>query len=200
MSASHKDKTEKPADSTIDVTRLAESMAGLAVSRPTCERLHAAVGEVLRRRCGEKLNALPHLDKPHSGCKCTGKADDVPFMADLIVLIDTSGSMSDEAGAVSAAAAAAVEGAKARCKVDLRIHYMGIEGTWPGTVFTTDYLAYLKGILNPDPAFETDNPTDGYTGEEGANGIEDLAKYFDWRPDACRAIFYISDEELDKWL
>jgi hypothetical protein len=105
--------------------------------------------------------------------------------------------MTAAAGSVSAAATAAIKAAKANCNVDLRIAYMGVEGTWPGTAFTTDYLVYLKALLNPDPSFATDNPAGGYTGEEGANAIEDLAKYYDWRPDACRAIFYISDEELD---
>jgi hypothetical protein len=175
----------------------AEGLASLTAARAGCAEIAALVNRVDAARCGAKANALPHAgDHKHTGCKCTGtpKAD---FMTDVIVLIDTSGSMTGAASAVSAAAAAAVEAAKASCSPDLRIAYMGVEGVWAGTMFTTDYLAYLKALLNPDPAFATDNPVGGYTGEEGANAIEDLAKYYDWRPGACRAIFYISDEELD---
>lgn len=168
--------------------------------RRGCDARIARTNALLARRCAAKVNILPHAgEHVHTGCKCSGGGGDdaSPFLADLIVLIDTSGSMSGPSTQVSAAAAAAVKAAQTHCKVDLRIAYMGVEGTWPTTVFTTDYLAYLKALPGPDPAFSTDNPTGGYSSEEGANAIEDLSKYYDWRPDACRAIFYISDEILD---
>lgn len=162
-----------------------------------CEALIAHTNALLGRRCSAKVNVLPHAgEHVHTGCNCSGGGGG-RFLADLIVLIDCSGSMGNAAGLVSAAAQAALKAAQARCNPDLRIAYMGVEGTWPGTAFTTDYLAYLKAIHNPDPAFSTNNPTGGYSTEEGANAIEDLSKYYDWRPDACRAIFYISDEKLD---
>jgi hypothetical protein len=162
-----------------------------------CEAVIAHANALLARRCSAKVNPLPHVgEHVHTGCNCTGGGGG-RFLADLVVLIDCSGSMGNVAKLVSDAAQGAVKAAQARCNPDLRIAYMGVEGTWPNTVFTTDYLAYLKAIHNPDPAFSTDNPPGGYSTEEGANAIEDLSKYYDWRPDACRAIFYISDEKLD---
>jgi hypothetical protein len=191
---------EAAADS-LDASRTIEALSGLAASRTDCDSLIDRVNGLLGRRCSAKANVLPHAgDHVHTGCKCTG--GDARFMADLIVLIDCSGSMRPHAKLVSDAAAAAVEAAKAKCDVDLRIAYMGVEGTWAGTVFTTDHLAYLKALWTPDPAFATDNPprTDWHANrEEGANAVEDLSKYYDWRPDTCRAIFYISDEDLDSW-
>jgi hypothetical protein len=177
-----------------------ETPSIVVASRIDCDAIIARNNTLIARRCAGKANALPHAgEHVHSGCKCSGGGgdDSTLFLADLIVLIDTSGSMSGAAAQVSAAAEAAVKAAKANCNVDLRIAYMGVEGTWPGTAFTTDYLVYLKTLLNPDPVFSTDTPATQYGQEEGANAIEDLSKYYDWRPDACRAIFYISDEELD---
>ena len=184
-------KAESP-----DAAEGIETLAGLTDSRIDCEALIARINALLARRCAAKVNTLPHAgEEIHAGCNCTGGT--ARFAADLIVLIDTSGSMGGAAGQVSAAAAAAVKAASSHCDVDLSIAYMGVEGTWSGTLFTTNYLTYLKTILNPDPLFATDNPPGGFGSEEGANAIEDLSKYYNWRPDACRAIFYISDEILD---
>ncbi|HVQ07149.1 MAG TPA: hypothetical protein VMS43_01815 [Allosphingosinicella sp.] len=203
MTESRKAKKEAPtgraealrADAARAMESLSTSVDG--AGRLTCAFFEEAVNRLDSAVCGTKVNSLPHAgDHRHTGCKCSGGSD-THFMADLIVLIDTSGSMNEEAGQVSAAVAAALRGAKEHCNVDLRIAFMGVEGVWPGTIFTTDYLAYLKSILNPDPVFETDAGPGGLPGEEGANAIVDLSKYYDWRRDACRAIFYISDEELD---
>jgi hypothetical protein len=162
-----------------------------------CEALISNTNALLARRCSAKVNPIPHAgEHVHTGCNCSGGGGG-RFLADLIVLIDCSGSMGNVAKLVSDSAQAAVKAAQARCNPDLRIAYMGVEGTWPNTVFTTNYLTYLQAILNPDPAFSTNNPPGGYSTEEGANAIEDLSKYYDWRPNACRAIFYISDEKLD---
>lgn len=182
-----------------------DAESSLKAGRPDCEALIARTNALLARRCAAKVNSLPHAgEHVHTGCNCTGgSGEGARFLADVIVLIDRSGSMNTHAQLVSNAVAAAVKAAQSKCNVDLRIAYMGVEGTWPGTVFNTDHLAYLKALHNPDPAFATDNPprTDiDANREEGANAVEDLSKYYDWRRDACRAIFYISDEDLDSWL
>jgi len=192
-------------DSLTSAASTIEALTSLAASRTDCDSLIDRIDLLLGRRCAAKVNVLPHAgDHQHTGCKCSGGSDEgARFLADVIVLIDCSGSMNPHAKMVSDAVSAAVKAAYAKCNVDLRIAYMGVEGTWPGTVFTTDHLAYLKALHNPDPAFATDNPprTDiNANREEGANAVEDLSKYYDWRRDACRAIFYISDEDLDSWL
>jgi hypothetical protein len=203
MAESRKDEKSTPKETAGDelpaATRSIETLPRLAASRADCDTLVSQINAVVGSRCAAKANVLPHAgEHVHTGCKCSGGSDDgARFLADVIVLIDTSGSMTGAAGAVSAAAEAAAKKARAQCNVDLRISYMGVEGIWPATAFATDYLAYLKALPSPPTVFSTDNPATGFGPEEGANAIEDLSKYYDWRPDACRAIFYISDEELD---
>lgn len=48
---------------------------------------------------------------------------------DLIIAIDTSGSMQDEAVGLSQAAAGAIETAQSSCPSDLRVVWLGLEGT-----------------------------------------------------------------------
>lgn len=118
---------------------------------------------------------------------------DRPLTAvDLVVLIDTSGSMLDEAKEVSDAAAAAVQAAATSCPSDLRVGWLGIEGTWENTQFTESYRTYLHrlGVADADLTAKPGHP------EEGGPAMVDLSRHFDWRPGAGRAIFYLSDEGL----
>lgn len=188
--------TDKPTASAMQ-----KLIAAATDPKDDCTKLSALASAISASRCGTKVNKLSHCDDhSHTGCDCSGDSPDgSDFKADIIILIDTSGSMGGAAKNVSDAAAAAIAAAKTQCPGDIRVAYMGVEGTWPSTNFSTDYLVYLKALLTPDPTFSTNLPTTQYGAEEGANAIEDLSKYYDWRPDACRAIFYISDEELDSF-
>ena len=203
MTGTHETEAARPGEGKDVAIAEAAAPEALAIDTPGrlgCDARIARTNALLARRCAAKVNILPHAgEHVHTGCKCSGGGGDdaSPFLADVIVLIDTSGSMGGAAAQVSEAAEAAVKAAKANCNVDLRITYMGVEGTWAGTAFTTDYLAYLQALPGPDPVFSTDTPATEFGPEEGANAIEDLSQYYDWRRDACRAIFYISDEELD---
>lgn len=49
---------------------------------------------------------------------------------DLVIIIDTSPSMKDEASDLSNAAAEAIATASSSCPCDLRVIWLGIEGTW----------------------------------------------------------------------
>ncbi|MFH7028319.1 MAG: hypothetical protein ACHBN1_23700 [Heteroscytonema crispum UTEX LB 1556] len=49
---------------------------------------------------------------------------------DLVIFIDTSSSMKDEAQALSSSAEAAIAAAKSSCPSDLRVTWLGIEGIW----------------------------------------------------------------------
>lgn len=190
---------EKPttANAATEAGNVAAIMA-LAAAEADCDKIVARVNALNARQCAAKVNTLPHFEgHTHTGCSCGGGSGSGPFLADVIVLIDTSGSMGTSAAAVSSAAAAAIAAAKGSCNVDLRIQYFGVEGTWPSTLFTANYLTYLTGLGVAAAGLPTNNPVGGYGPEEGANAIEALAKHYDWRADACRAIFYISDEELD---
>lgn len=62
---------------------------------------------------------------------------------DLVVVIDTSGSMADESSDLSQQIDDAVQKALGRCPSSLRVTFLGIEGTWDNTKFdrsVTDYL------------------------------------------------------------
>lgn len=119
-------------------------------------------------------------------------------LIDLIILMDQSGSMGDAADAISKAAEAGISSALDECDSDLRAVYLGVDGVeFSGTLFTESHRNYINSIVTPNPALAVDRPPLSYSTEQGANAIEDLSNYFDWRPNACRSIFYISDEELD---
>ncbi len=187
--------------------------------RPSCERLEQSVNEYLHHQWSKKHNSLAHCDESHEDCSC-GKPDGGAEreIVDLVILMDSSGSMTSAARAVSEAAPGALAAAAEACPSDLRTAWLVVDSTKHGadpagylgditstldsigSPFTQSHQQYLLGIGAPGP-FEQDEPQppgDGtYPGEEGADAIADLCNFFDWRPDACRAIFYISDTKLD---
>jgi len=127
---------------------------------------------------------------------CGGNADKPAV--DLIILMDQSGSMGAFADSISAAASQGISRAQLQCDTDLRVQFLGVDGVnFPGTSFTTSHRTYLNTLAGTSLTLAGDVAPIGYQTEQGANAIEDLSEKFDWRPDACRAIFYISDEELD---
>ena len=115
---------------------------------------------------------------------------------DLIVLIDASGSMGNVANTIDMAAQTAIQNALDSCPVDLSVTYLGVDGVWGGTVFNNDHRSYIFAAQGTIP-LAADAPHVGLPQEQGANAIEDLSQFAPWRDNACRAIFYISDEELD---
>jgi hypothetical protein len=153
-----------------------------------------------------------HEDKD-CACGSHGTANRPPKV-DLIVLIDTSGSMTGPAKAISDAAVGAIEEAKKKCPTDLRVEWLGMDtqpgsggssttGTmptyWPaGTMFGQTHEQYLIGGGYPGPfAHDSNTPPIELAHEQGADAIVDLSAHFNWRENACRAIFYISDTNLD---
>ena len=104
------------------------------------------------------------------------------------IIIDTSGSVSSSAKAVSDAVSIAIDEAKSSCEPDLEITFLGVDGIWNGTAFTQSHRDYIFGIHGTVP-LAGDRPPAGYKTEQGANAIEDLSKYAKWRKSACRAIF-----------
>ena len=127
-------------------------------------------------------------------------ADEVKV--DLVVLMDTSGSMQNESKALSDATQTAVDRVKGKCPNDLRVAYLGVEGTWPGTNFNMslrDYLTREAGVPESSLKAAKYNPTSPYPWgpkEDGAPSIEDTCNFFDWRTDALRTILYLSDDSL----
>ncbi|WP_437626790.1 vWA domain-containing protein [Sorangium sp. So ce1151] len=132
-----------------------------------------------------------------------------PPPVDLVVVIDTSVSMKDEADALSQTIEAAIAAAKTKCPSDLRVTYLGIEGTFKKTRFDTtvrDYLTQtakvdassLRGRTNANSASLTEEQKKIFDPrEDGARAIEDVANHFDWRPGASRSVFFLGDEALE---
>ncbi|MEZ4450445.1 MAG: hypothetical protein R3B09_13280 [Nannocystaceae bacterium] len=125
-----------------------------------------------------------------AGCPTQGPSGAVPKV-DLVILIDTSESMGDEAKELSDAAKAAIRGAATKCPADLRVEWLGIEGTWPDTKFVRTLRHYLESLGVADLMASAAGDR-----EDGGPAISDLCALFDWRPGAARAIFYLGDEGL----
>ncbi|BAY30130.1 hypothetical protein NIES2107_19740 [Nostoc carneum NIES-2107] len=120
---------------------------------------------------------------------------------DLVIVIDTSPSMKDEAQALSDAAASAIAKAKSSCPSDLRVVWLGIEGVWKGTNFDQTIRTYLTQKVKVSESKlrgrKRGELKSAGAQEDAARAIEDICDYFDWRKDALRAIFYLGDEALE---
>lgn len=120
---------------------------------------------------------------------------------DLVIVIDTSPSMRDEAEALSKAAEAAITSASSNCPCDLRVTWFGIEGTWKGTNFNRtirDYLIKECQVSDSDiRGRKRGELADAGAQEDAARAIEDISNHFNWRSGATRAIFYLGDEALE---
>ena len=123
------------------------------------------------------------------------------IQVDLVIIIDTSPSMKDEATALSGATHSAIEAVKASCPSDLSVTWLGIEGTWDNTHFTRTVRDYLtKECKVSESKLRSRKkgtvPSSGAQ-EDGARAIEDVSEHFNWRSNSMRAIFYLGDEALD---
>ncbi len=120
---------------------------------------------------------------------------------DLVIVSDTSTSMRDEAVALSQATEAAIEAAQLHCPSDLRMMWLGVEGTWRDTNFSQTVRQYLTENCGvPETSLRgrrRGEVPDGGAQKDGARAIEDIANHFDWRAGAKRALFYLSDEALE---
>jgi hypothetical protein len=189
--------------------------SGPAAQR-VCADLQAEQAEQLSASRDAKANQLaPCDDHADPGCGCHPRPGE-ERLVDLVVLMDSSWSMYNAAPLVVAQMPQAIATAALACPSNLRVTYMTVDGKKPGANPTGDlgdittYLAgtpfqqthqqYLLAIGAAGP-FKQDEPqppgSTYYGGEEGADAAADLARFFDWRPGACRSIFYISDEKLD---
>ncbi len=120
---------------------------------------------------------------------------------DLVIVIDTSPSMKDEAELLSNAATSAIARAKSSCPSNLRVVWLGIEGTWKGTNFDSSIRAYLtqkcKIAESKLRGRKRGELKSAGAQEDAARAFEDISDYFDWREGAARAIFYLGDEALE---
>lgn len=175
----------------------------------SCETIREKLDAWLNEQKAQKTFHLDPCSDGHEeeGCPCSSHGGGRPQLADLIVLIDTSGSMSGIAKNITDAAKDAIEQAQLECPSDLRVTWLGVDDRQPGSStampggfppeFAQTHEMYLTGVGYSGPFVHNDTPAVSWPGEQGANAIQDLAGHFDWRKNACRAIFYISDTTLD---
>jgi len=144
---------------------------------------------------GNKHEQLDYCKEDHDEkCPCNTSSGSVgrPAKVDLIVLIDTSGSMRSKAVAIFNALDQAVKDATSTCNVNVKTTWLGIEGKFSNTHFQTTAREHLTNSGCPSKHATKHK-------EEGADTIADLAECPGiWREDSCRTIFYISDEPLDR--
>ncbi len=97
--------------------------------------------------------------------------------------------MSDEAIDLSDKADEAITNAQKKCPSDLRVKWFGIKK--PGTgKFTESYEKYLLSIGVDASNIHSESD------EDSGPAISDLSQYFDWRPNASCAIFFLGDEPM----
>ena len=120
---------------------------------------------------------------------------------DLIIVIDTSSSMKDEARALSQTAQAAIKAAQSSCPCDLQTTWLGIEGIWKETKFEQTVRNYLtsecKASVSSLRSRKRGELKSAGAQEDGARAVADLVDYFNWREGAAKAIFYLGDEALE---
>lgn len=123
---------------------------------------------------------------------------------DLVVVIDTSGSMSDESSDLSKDIDIAIQKALENCPSKLRVTFLGIEGTWDDTKFDQSASDYLKVLGVPESRLQARKPFKEADGRDHAGNKEDLcravidlSKHFDWRDGARRAVFVLGDEGME---
>lgn len=153
---------------------------------PGCREALTESDTFLQRACKAKLIAVGGA----SGCP--GGAIGRARMVDLVILADTSTSMRDEAIQLSNAVDAAIRGAQKHCPMNLRVVWLGIEGTVTGTQFTETLRHHLHGLSVSDDHIKSKVGDH----EDGAAAISDLCDHFNWRDGAARAILFLGDEGL----
>ncbi|HEY9771576.1 MAG TPA: hypothetical protein V6C71_24295 [Coleofasciculaceae cyanobacterium] len=120
---------------------------------------------------------------------------------DLVIVIDTSPSMKDEAQALNKAAQTAIDAAKVSCPSNLRVIWLGIEGTWKETQFARTVRNYLTNECKVSESSlrsrKRGELKSAGAQEDGARAIEDLIEHFNWRENASKVIFYLGDEAFD---
>ena len=176
-----------------------------------CKAENQSVNETLAKSCDAKVNVLKSCNEKESSCGCfpsgeLSRKGDV----DLVLLIDSSSTMTPRLSGIDEAVIAGFKRATETCKPNLRDSWFWVDGPKGGSSgtsllgnpinFTQSHQKYLESLPQNAGAVyfqDLNEPTGHYPGEEGADAIADIAKYFDWRPGACRSILYISDTTLE---
>ena len=150
--------------------------------------------DVMLRELGErKLFEIPF------GMPCAARTGEMTAV-DLIILVDSSDSMADEAVPLLRLIEKIVAETETMCPNDLRVVWLGLEGVWAETAVAQTCRDYLAALGVSDSQLMSRKrgtiKTQGAQ-EDGARAIIDLATHFDWRSAVWRTILYVGDEPLE---
>ncbi len=115
-------------------------------------------------------------------------------IVDIVFAIDTSGSMADDASAISTAVQSVIRNLNCPdtdCFV--RARFFGIAGTWGGTIFDENAFTYVNARNGAALPLASDS-------EDNGPVVNDLITWYEWNNDATasqsyyRAIVTIGDE------
>jgi hypothetical protein len=144
-----------------------------ATRRPvSCAVFETAVNARLAALDDGTHNILGPCGEGKAGCGCGGSG--ATKKVDLIILLDSSGSMKHPAEVIPAAAKEAIAMAARECPSDLRVAWLVVDGAKPGanppgdlgdisptlagTPFTQSHQQYLQGIGVTGPFEQGRNP------------------------------------------
>jgi len=186
---------------------LAISNLKLSNMKNQCEKEIIKTNKILAKKYKKNKNKLNPCKGQANSCSCS---DSTSNMVDLVLLIDSSTTMESKARIVNSAATAGLQSAKKKCRANIRTVWLWVDKEESGSSsshglggaagnFTHSHQVYLEnlGITGPfyhDQIDSIESPWQPY--EKGAAAISDISEYFDWRPNACRSILYISDTKL----
>jgi len=187
-----------------------------------CAEESQKVEEILSKSCGEKINILKPCNEAEESCSCSSAGASGSAGVDLVILVDSSGSMAGAWRAIDEASGKLEDAIKEACGVKAEITKLFLDTRSNGSSQTSDHghsesvedfgfisheefikngSSYRSGAIDYTGSFETNNSShSGGThqeGEEGSRSIADVANHFPWKKGACRSILYISDEWLD---
>lgn len=190
---------------------LARSITASPTGEPSyCDYIAGQASIYQHWKCEGKANTMTAVgdagDCPCSGDSGGGSASNG---VDLVVLIDSSGSMRRAAQKIQEVAPVAFERARELCDANANVTYLFLDRSdrgyrsgpldingWISSLFLNSHEQYLVETAGATGPFATNN--DGhYNGEQGGKAIADIANFFNWTPGYCRSILYVSDEYLD---
>ena len=166
-----------------------------------CQKYKKEVDKYLSESCGKKSNQIESCkDEGEIDCPCSSSGTSNSGNVDLVILVDSSGSMSRTWKAIIDASDSLKDAIKDKCGAQARITLLALDRVNPGsgTSAPTGFTSHEQYIIDnagyPGP-FATDDGT--WDGEQGSKAIADVSNHFPWKEGACRSILYVSDEWLD---
>ena len=170
-------KTGKSKSSIVEKTTAAPQRltASLPGEPSYCDRISDGVNNYIKNKCEEKANTLSAIGEAGE-CSCSpesGGAGSPSGGVDLVVLIDSSGSMGTAGNTISQVAPAALDQAVNSCNANANVTYLYLDnndngvtsGPWLG-IFTQSHESYLVNVAGASSPFlaDGDGPEDNEQG------------------------------------